>query len=458
MVSLPTYTVNIRHPITFDVMADIDDFLSLKYKRNAYDLNTFELTISGRASYKHIARTDNAVVEIIRNGYQELIGRVKVIRLRTDPTLGMVYTLSGIDFSDLLRSRLALPAPLTTTDQSVAAGEAYDELPDLTNGADAMWYFINRNLAIPYETARQHAVERGIFQQPTNHVDPNLLAIPYETINYEFIPMSYIVIKHYKARYNNLLDVVRTISKSSGIMWNLRVNTITRTIYFDTYGRANRTETNIEGYQPVVFSLDNQNIEQFEYERNGLDTKDTIYVGGSGEADTRTVVTFIASTSWQSPFGSMFPGVQSNPSGQGPRSPLESWINPDPLGVSYTISEDMRTWGRQEAFVTVKEGSTRDELEATVLAYLQTHQTKQSIKFQPNPNMQSLYKIHWDVGDIVTFRYEEEDLSGDAPIEAIEVQLAANQPETITLTMGQVSNFQGWLADVRDSIIAVQRE
>lgn len=187
----------------------------------------------------------------------------------------------------------------------------------------------------------------------------------------------------FQATYKNLLDYETKLAKTSNIGYRFRPDFNEKVIYFETYKGLDRTLSQSTNNR-VVFSERYDNLSEIEYRENDQLKKTTVYIGGSGTGNERTIV---------------------------------------------TIGEEETGLDRRELFVdardlTQADGMTLDEYKEKLrqrgLEKLVEYQETQSLSCVTDANGNFAYKVNYDLGDIVTVKKQNWGISVNLRITEIE--------------------------------------
>lgn len=406
------YVIRVRHPTTYETMAIVDYYVQAEYQRLWQDVGTFRIAIPD--AFQHIRRCllPNAIYEFYRDGRIDFTGIAlkHSTEQRGDHIADDTWLIDGFDISDIARHYVALPAPLTTNDQSTTAGADFDTQTDQSS-ATALRYYVNRNAIIPNETARI---------APDLSLGSVFVTLPSSQLG-EWVPQTAISPTDpsltnvtYKNRYQSFLDTLKEIARASNVGWNFRLDPDNQTIYYDVVVPANRSMSQSR-YLPIMFDLSRESVLSFAYSNDGTQVVNTVYAGGSGTGSTRTVVVKKESAS--------------------PQFYLDLNVPDD----AYVVPDSLMTWGRREAFIDSRDGTTQAELNALVTEYLNTHRDAQSISFQPTDVAVPKYRIDYDIGDTITARRvfgSGIQIQGDAQIIGARITISPDGPPRLMLDLG----------------------
>lgn len=191
-------------------------------------------------------------------------------------------------------------------------------------------------------------------------------------------------------RYNNLLTAMQDMS-AMGADFGI-IGTGAATFEFRAwYPRRglDRTVTNTDGNAPVIFSIDRANMGYPEVIEDWLNVRNYVYVAGQGSGATRTVVE-----------------------------------RQDAVDIAES------PWNRREAFYDQRQLNTVGKLQQAGDGYLAEHQKQTTFDFQYLKSCNSMYGVHWELGDLVTARYR--DFQFSVRVVAVHVSFTRASGEVIT--------------------------
>ena len=162
------------------------------------------------------------------------------------------------------------------------------------------------------------------------------------------------------ARYNNLLDVLKGVSKAAGAGFWVELNLTTKKYTFAIGIGLNRTAgQSVNGR--AIFSTDYSNLESADLVKSMIKYKNFAYVGGQGEGTARTIQTV-------------------------PSSSIPTGLN------------------RIESFVDARDLATGGELTQRGTEYLSANGTQDFLSGQALPSSNLVLGVDYDLGDIVTLK------------------------------------------------------
>ena len=95
---------------------------------------------------------------------------------------------------------------------------------------------------------------------------------------------------NYEKSYGEVLEELSKLSEVSNIGFYIRTDLANKKHYFETYQGTDRS-INQQENSHVVFSRDEDNLYEQEYEDSNKELKTTAIVAGEGEGAARTVIT-----------------------------------------------------------------------------------------------------------------------------------------------------------------------
>lgn len=193
-------------------------------------------------------------------------------------------------------------------------------------------------------------------------------------------------------RYQNVLTALQGLAELGADF--AVVGTGPMTFQFRAYhprlGR-DRTVGNLEGNAPVVFSVDRGNMLNPQATESALELVNYVYVAGQGQGVDRTVV------------------------------------------ERYDASSVAETpWNRCEGFADARHLSLESSLRDYGDAFLAQRAKRVAFEFQAAETPGCRYGVHWDLGDLVTARYQAFTFA--ARVVSVHVALSETSGEVITPT------------------------
>lgn len=267
------------------------------------------------------------------------------------------YRSSGTDLKSLLRRRVVVPL----------TGQAF--LTSTGPFTDVMRYLVYSQLGALAATARQ---------MPYLVVEPDT---------------GEGVVVTFTTRDSQLSADLETLA-GLGAMFDIeRVGgTYVFRVHYPRTGVDRRT-TNTDGNDPVVFSIDNGNMEDPSFANDRLGESNVVYVAGEGAGALRTIVE--RDTVWDAHLDSL--------------------------------------WNRIEGFQEASQQVALADLMATGDAYLTDNRRAVIFGCKVVPTILCLYGRDWNVGDLVTGVYR--DVEYNLSVDMVEISLSAETGEVVVPTL-----------------------
>jgi hypothetical protein len=260
-----------------DWIAEIDDFISLQFKRKWNDIGQFEL---------HINRNSSGVEELKKDRLIMLspnkVGIIKhrEVEVSEDGKSTENWVFKGYDLKGVLGQRITLPPETTSHDNK--SGDA--------------------------ETVLKHYVERNAIN-PQDRNRKFVLLKSNENLNRG----THI---NWQSRYKNLAEEIRDISLESDLGWDVFLDLENGWWVFDTFEGNDLTAENSQGNSPVFFSPEFGNVSGMSYSDSDLDLRNVAFVGGQGEGVLREIVELGNSTDYER-IETFIDARDVNPEGEG---------------------------------------------------------------------------------------------------------------------------------------------
>lgn len=192
----------------------------------------------------------------------------------------------------------------------------------------------------------------------------------------------------YHARFESVQEVVSDISKAGGLGWEITYNRANDEFVFDVIMGTDRTAS-------VFFDLEFESILRLEWLRSQVNQITFAYVGGDGEGDTRLLE--------------------------------EVWIaESEPAGFD-----------RIETFLDDNATSTA-ALHDAGKAYLADNHLEDTVEVQINPRGSFRYRRDFHLGDLVTVRNTEFNLTAAARV--VEVESTIQSPSVVPQVVVSLGN------------------
>jgi len=230
------------------LLGEIDDYESFTPTYRYHAPGEFELVINLNKQGTDLLQKNN----IIMFGADPK--KVHIIKYRNfiqekDETL----TIKGYTLSGITKQRRTIPP----------TGQAYDRLT--SNAETIMKTYIENNCINPLNPNR---VFSTLINKENLERGPSL---PWQT------------------RLKNLADELESISRTSGIGWEINIDLDLEKWTFDVIEGKDLTASQ-EINPPVIFSVDFENVESQEYTESLMGHANIAYVAGQGEGTDRIII------------------------------------------------------------------------------------------------------------------------------------------------------------------------
>lgn len=233
------------------LLAEIDDYEYLSLRRSYHIFGKFELRIN--SNKKHVDKLQkNNLIMLDNDPHRVAIIQHREIGLDEDGKKSEQWIITGSTLETVTKQRVVIPVAPNTHDSIEG------------NGETAMKHYINNHLVNPVDPKRKM---------------PNLVIAPDLQRGK---PMKY------ASRYGNLSEDLESLSKISGMGWEIHLDLTNRQWVFDCYEGVDRT-TNQSIVPPIIFSTDFGTLKGASFAESILDYKNIVYVAGAGEGATREV-------------------------------------------------------------------------------------------------------------------------------------------------------------------------
>lgn len=237
---------------------------------------------------------------------------------------------------------------------------------------------------VPAETAMKHYVNAhaGPGAAPARQV-PNLVIAPDKGRGQKVTA---------QGRYQTVAEILEEIGFLSSMGWEITLDRETGQYVFDVIPGVNRA---VGSQNPVIFDVDLESAVALRRLQTDAGRKNFAYVGGQGEGVERVIRTVYLD--------------DTEPTGFERR---ELWVDARDLEDANALPER----GKAKLIETGED----DAIEA-----------------QPNQAGPFRYRVHWDLGDIVTVRYKPWGLQVDMRIVTVRNKISPGAGETeITIELG----------------------
>lgn len=247
-------------------------------------------------------------------------------------------------------------------------------------------------------------MDRRIIKQTINY-DGRVELIMRKMLSQDTIPLPRVVLGDlqgytdevtFQCTYKGLLNYMQKLAKSVNYGFRFRPNFNTKEIVFEVYKGIDRTMSQGVNNR-VIFSEMYENLNNVIYNENNQTYKTKMYVGGEGEGADRTIVVV----------------------GDGEGLELREGF----YSATDVSSEDIST----QEYIQALEQRGREQLDANSLA--------KSFECETDANINFIYKVNYDLGDIVTVKKKSWCLTDDLRITAIQ-EIYENGGMTVVPTLG----------------------
>lgn len=360
---VPVPNTSARYYITLknqsgEIVAIFTDWLSLHYQRTINDVWTYSLSFRDNGDARLGLFELDGQVEVWRSipgtldWYPEFEGFHRKVVRDTNEKGEKTYESHGVGYNDLLaRTTIAYKGGTIRSDKSDAAETVMKEYVDENCTPTGDLTVVGR---LNYDD------DLGAFLYNS--------ALPGFTVETDGGNGSTWTGSR---PCENLLDVLQDIANFSNIDFQV-VGTGEAQFEFRTYvGQlgSDRTFGNPDGNVPVVFSIPTGNLQSVEYSYDRISESNAVIVLGKGDASTRTTLTRADTNA-----------IDDSPWNR--REVARPATNYDDLYETYSL----RTAG--------------DE-------FLEELRGKETFSFFPLQRPNSLYGVHYFLGDRITGRYED---------------------------------------------------
>ena len=232
-----------------NLLAEIDDYESLIFINRWHKPGEFDLYIN-----KHKKHTDKLVEGNIVYLSPKKAGIIRKIsiKLKSSGKQSEVLEIKGASVSGIIGQRIIIPP----------TGQAHDEVTG--NVETVIKHFVDNQIANPDNLLRKVAVLETATDQSKG-----------EEITR-------------RGRFQKLSNFIESISKYSGLGWNVEVDIVNEKLVFEVYEGKILTTEQVEN-PPVIVSPEFGIVESMDYTLNKINYKNFAYVGGQGEGTERTV-------------------------------------------------------------------------------------------------------------------------------------------------------------------------
>lgn len=316
----------------FNLLGEIDDYESLMWTRKWHKSDSFELHINVNKQNTQYLQKDNIII------FGSYKGVVKHREIDTEDE--ETIHIKGKSLSSILGKRITIPP----------TGQAYDTVN--SNVETIMKAYVMNNCISPIDPKR---------------IIPNLIL----GTNYNRGENL-----RYQTRLKQLDEELEKISIASGLGWDIDLDYNNKTLIFDVKEGKDLTATQLTN-NPVLFSIDFDNIKSQSYIDSDFNYKNVGYVGGQGEGVDRVIK---------------------------------------------EVGDNETGLDRIETFIDARDIDDNLDLESRGKLKLAEMGRLQSFESEIVPYSNFKYKEDWDLGDIVTIQNKKWNITLDSRItEVIEI-------------------------------------
>ena len=320
--------------INFNPLGEIDDYLSLIWVRRWHKPGEFNLYLDINSLYANTLQENNLVV------LGDNVGIIKYKKLalgEEDEDMAESVLIRGLTLSSLVNRRITLPPQ----------GQSHDTIQGTA------------------ETVMKHYVKNNCVNSTDIKRRIPRLVVAADLSRGEELT--------YQSRLKALDLELEQLSLISGLGWDINPDYSTGNLVFDVYeGRDLTQEQTI--HNPVIFSIDFDNIKGQNYVSSSMDYKNQAYVGGQGEGVERTII---------------------------------------------EVGDNAEGLDRYETFVDARDVENEELLPSRGREKLLELAKLQSFESKVDHDSTFKYKKDWDLGDIVTIQNAKWNITLNNRISAI---------------------------------------
>jgi nicotinamide mononucleotide (NMN) deamidase PncC len=302
----------------------IDDYEYFRYERQWYEPDIWEIDIN-RYKTNVSQFATGGFIRYVRDG-KERIGIIEKIEKTLDQTGkgGERWKISGRGIEAIFAQRICLAV--------TGLGGGYDTSENA--GETCLRWYVNRNAVAALDTSGNSDASRNLSGITLAAVDSGRGS----TIQYA-------------ARFNPLSDVLKEICKAAELSYRLVWSGSGKNFVFTVYEGTDVSTT-------VAITPEFENVQSFLYQESAQETKNLLYMGGTGTGAARTVT----------------------------------------QGYDTTIPTG---WNRRETFIEASDCSNNDQITARVTETLKTLGEEISLDCGYLPSNSFTYGTDFDLGDII---------------------------------------------------------
>ncbi len=298
------------------------------------------------------------ILDVELDGLTDFTGIVQSRRLVLRPERLPVWRLEGLDLTWWLHQRVIVPPAAASHDEQLAVP-----------AEDAIRHYIDDHLLNPVDTDRAIPVPALLAPANTPRLGPTVTV---------------------RARYTNLAKQIDTIAVGAGLGYRALRNADGQ-IEFAVLAPRDRTASSP---QPVIFSTALGTAEELSFTEDGVRNRNTAYVLGVGQGDTRLVETVIDAA-------------------------------------------DVALHDRRELALDARDATTSAAaIDAGNAELARQAAIRLRLDAQPPALSPLAYRDTWDVGDVVSLDIPDIDLRTDQRIDSVRLTVDAEQPLRIVCAFG----------------------
>ena len=230
-------------------VAEIKNYQYCLFNRNWYKVGEFELRVSDEVTGVEYLKRNNIIMLGNERNKAGIINYRYITIDETDDN--EIWIIKGVTLGGIMSQRVIIPP----------TGSSHDEITD--NVESVMKHYVENNVVNPVDEDRK--------------IDNVVLEIN-ENKGEEI---------EWRSRYKNLAEELESISKESGIGWDIHLGN--GELEFKVLEGKDLRVDNKENNSPVIFSPELRTIATQGYIEDGLGMKNFAYVGGQGEGDNRII-------------------------------------------------------------------------------------------------------------------------------------------------------------------------
>lgn len=233
----------------FDLLGEIDNYVSLIFIRSFFEVREFELYVSVDVPNANELKQDNI---ILLGSDKNKAGIIEHIEKAVDEEGKELVLVKGPTLKGITRRRTTVP-PI---------GQAYDRAEG--NQETIIKHFVNNNIVNPADADRK--IPQVVIAEDKNRGSQD----------------------RWRTRYEQLDEKISEIAIYSDLGWDMWLDTENQRWVFDVIEGRDLT-ANQDILPPVIFSVDFENIGRRHFIESLLNYKNVAYAGGKGEEEERLI-------------------------------------------------------------------------------------------------------------------------------------------------------------------------